>query len=526
LIRVYETTTNSIINAIKDIVENTDTLPAVTAPVNAEMCPEHWKSHYNHHVGGKDRGKDVTGGYCPTGLTCLCHQDCYAGYGPKDASGEDAYCGKLIADGTEVPVRNTTTKQWIKNADGSRKMVASGKMKVEEASDLPRLQPKLQNTETCFRCAEVGSITTRRHNTNTYIPSFEIQGAEAVEKARQYVAPIQLKGGYLTHPDTGAITEKGDDRAIVQIYMAVLTDMWAEFKMASDGSYLEQYYEKRYNALPEPKAESLAKYKFTYRGPVLKATKNTLPDATQFRKIDAAGKGDKGYYASEMAWPLQARGTGSSTPVPTTDGPLNARLSRYTNMAGNEATTSQASGGGNTVYVLPPPESLVASCSHVAAALQTAAITVTEEGDDMDGLNVDADCDDDEYVAASNRAHDAECTRIQTEDNETYVCPPYPEPECRIEGQGSILPGQLFSNTDPEALTAAGGGGVEPVEEESSFGFGDFLLTVVIILLVIAFGLVLYCWKAKGVHPKDQAAMLKEKLGNRRQGRPSAAAQL
>lgn len=448
LIRVYETATNSIIEAIKLEVQNNDTMASVAPPAGAVMCNE-WRDRYDHTPGGRSRGKDRTGGYCLVDETCLCHQDCYLGYGKNDADGDDAYCGKLEADGSEVVQRDAQNKE-VKDADGNKVMVPSGKMKVVAGSEHNRAGRSPQQSETCFRCAEVGSTVTRRHNTNTYIPSFEIQGAEAVDRARQYVAPIYLKSGFLTHPETGKITEKGDARAIVQIYMAVLTEMWEEFKMASDGSYLEKYYKNRYDKLPEPKAESLEKYKFTYRGPVVKTSKATLSDANggvdnKFKKLDKDGKQDKGYYSAAKAWALQARGTGSSTAVPNTVGPLNGRIPQSTNMHGT-ALVPAAPSGGTPTFKLPPDEQPIDSCSHVDAILAV-NVEITLEGDDMDGLNGDADCDDDAFIAAHMAKADAACLAAQ-QLNVSYVCPEYEPVECVIPGQGAIAPGQMFSNNE------------------------------------------------------------------------------
>jgi len=530
LIRVYETATNSIIEAIKKDVENTDQLQFVAAPADAVQCIE-WRDQYDRRVGGRERGDDRTGGACANGFTCLCHHDCMGDHKYRDANNveqvvQDAYCAKLEPDGSMVAQKDANN-QYVLDAAGQRVMVASGKQKVEAGTQAPRITKAPQDTETCFRCAEVGSTVTRRHNTNTYIPSFEILGAEAVEKARQYIAPIYLKSGFLTRPNSGDITQKSDTKAIVQIYMAVLTEMWEEFKMASDGSYMEKYYKNKYDRLAEPKADSLEKYKFTYRGPVLKSTKDTLSDANggtnqMFKKLNALGAQDKGYYSAAKAWALQNRDTGSSTAVPDTDGPLNAAIPRTTNMAGREDMPSAASGGGNTIYKLPPPELEAASCSHVDAGLMASEVEITEENADMDGLNGDADCDDDAKVAAVNAKADADCLKVQ-ETNTSYVCPPYPEVVCYIPGQNAQLPTQMFSNNGPQALIVDAGS-----ENPESFGFGDFILVLFIVLIVLAFALVAFCWFAKGVTPKEQANMLKEKFGGRRAtaARMSNAAQL
>jgi hypothetical protein len=429
LIRRYEVISNSMIKHIEDQVKNTDILRAMPQPAGSTECTE-WRDQWDRKAGGRMRGADRTGGYCPADYKCFCHGDCFQGHGKDDAQ-RDAYCAKTIA-------------------------LDNGLLKPDPATEIARVGKSPQKTETCFRCAEVGSTTTRRHNTNTYIPSFEIRGADTIEKALQYIAPIYLKSGYMTHPETGEITKKGDTMAITQIYMAVLTEMWDEFKMASDGSYVEQYYKKVYDKLLEPKADSLEKYKFTYRGPVLKTTTATLSDANggtnhNYKKLNAAGAKDGGYYSAAKAWPLQARGTGSSTAVPNTAGPLNGKIpsSFNTDIQGTIAPTR--TGGGNTVYKLPPDPAPVTSCSNARADL-TAEAEITQELPNMDGLNGDADCDDYAFVIKQQNKHYADCDAAKLADP-TYVCPEF-EAECELPGAKAQLPTDLFVNGgdfDPNA---------------------------------------------------------------------------
>lgn len=451
-IRIYETVTNSIIEAIKYEVKNNDTLPYVAPPAGSVECIE-WRDQYSRRAGGRLRGKDRNGGFCLAGQTCLCHGDCYLGYGRGDKSGKDAYCAVLEADGTEIKSKdeNGTT---IKDAAGNDVMVPSGKMTVKEGSEATRIGPA-QRTEDCFRCAEVGSTTTRRHNTNTYIPSFEIHGVDVVNTALQYIAPIYLKSGFFTHPDTGKISKKDDDKAILQIYMAVLTEMWPAFKMASDGSYLEMEDKRQYDKLmalePAARAEAMMKFQFTYRGPVRKTTTATLSDANggvnqMFKKLDADGNEDRGFYSSQKAWVLQARVTGSSTAVPSTPGPLDARIPASRNHA-----DGVASGGGSIKYQMPPPPVVPTACGAVLgfqmATVLEADTEITPEAEDMDSLNFDADCDDGQFLEDHMKAYDDECNAAR-ELNITFVCDEYVEPECTIPGQAAQLPGQMFTNLE------------------------------------------------------------------------------
>lgn len=416
LIRVYETTTNSIIEAIKGDVANTDVLEAVDAPADYYPCPENWRSHYDNTAGGRDRGKDHTRGFCPPRNTCMCHQDCKAGHGRKDVNWPDAYCAELVPAERE------------------------GMQVEKEGSRTARVAPK-QTTATCFRCSEVGSITTKRKNTNTYIPSFDIVGAKEVDKAIMYVAPMHLKSGFLTNPDTGKISKKGDTKARLQIYMAVLAEMWTEFKNTADGTYLYKYYRNKYDEVVSEDGEVPAQYKFTYRGPVLKTTTATLSDANggvdrKFKKLDADGEKDGGYYSASKAWALQAVDTGSSTEHP-----------------GTQLIIS----GKNQIPPVAEPDDQC-STNRVVAGLESVEVALAERGLDMDGLNYDAKlCDDDAAIEALYSEFDEACAAEQ-DKNASYVCGDYPPLDCPIPGQAGLQKGQMFTNEDTEGTGSMGAG--------------------------------------------------------------------
>lgn len=108
-----------------------------------------------------------------------------------------------------------------------------------------------QKTATCFRCAEVGAVNSRRLTTNTYVPSFEIP-ASLLGKALQYVAPIYRH----------LITSN----RVLQIYRAVYMDMEEDFIEAGE------------------------KHQLGYMGAVLKDAKETMPDATKFIKKKCRGQ--------------------------------------------------------------------------------------------------------------------------------------------------------------------------------------------------------------------------------------------
>lgn len=119
-----------------------------------------------------------------------------------------------------------------------------------------------QVTAQCFRCAESGSVETGRDGTNTYVPSFQIPTAALIDKARNQV-PKEY---------ASLITDKG----VVQIYVAALNDMSKDFQNA-------------------------AKLGLEYQPAMIKVTAATMPDATNYKKIDANKKPDKGVYAASKA---------------------------------------------------------------------------------------------------------------------------------------------------------------------------------------------------------------------------------
>jgi len=228
-----------------------------------------------------------------------------------------------------------------------------------------------------------------------------------------------------------------------------LTEMWPEFKDASSGAYMEKHYKNKFNKLNG----NVEAYKFTYRGPVMKTTTATLSDANggvdrSYMKLNAAGDQDKGYYSAAKAWSLQARGTGSSTAIPQSLGPILAsqRIAASVNQSPFKGITPAATPANPDVAAVKLPPNPPVGCAQTRIDLAN-LMEVTEENLDMDGLNADADCDDDEVLRAANQAHDDMCL-AEIEKNATYECGDYPEPVCHVPGQGAPLPGQMFTNNE------------------------------------------------------------------------------
>jgi hypothetical protein len=123
-----------------------------------------------------------------------------------------------------------------------------------------------QQLANCFLCAEVGSVTTRRQKTNTYVPSFNIpQEFMATAKA-------QVPDKY-----SNLIQELPDGSGVLQIYVAALEMMNDRFAKGSKD------------------------YQLHYLPPPIKTTTTTMADAVEFKKRDANGRRDRGEYAAKMA---------------------------------------------------------------------------------------------------------------------------------------------------------------------------------------------------------------------------------
>jgi len=492
LVRTYETTTNSIIKAIEKSfysrnvygLESWRGTMAENIGAGSTMCTE-WRDQWDRVVGGRPRGVDRTGGYCKAGYACKCKGDCYLGYGKGDQE-RDAYCAKLVAADCKNKADEVGQNNCFVDAPGFDS-------NSEEAKRIP-----LQATEVCFRCAETGSTKTNRQNTNTYIPSFEIRGVNNVNEALLYVAPMYLKSGFLTNPKTGKVSKKGDNEAILQIYMAVLTDMWAEFRSATTGSYLKEKYPNKYNQLvkqakqeagvtdkeaacetnPACKAAlegKVKKYTFNFRSAMVKNTIKTMPDANggedhEFKKLDAAGNQDGGYYSAKKAYPLHRKGD-TDFDVPDSQFALNSNKVRQTNNIAPSITfkpedfdpkkmkyqafsamESQPDLGEGVTFKFPPDEEEEDLCNDFPSIADPANMVTTEEQLDMDGLNYDADCDQDKLVEKAHKAHEDDCAAQQAAgilaegEDFVYECPNFEEPVCVIPGQGGILPGQMFTN--------------------------------------------------------------------------------
>jgi len=119
----------------------------------------------------------------------------------------------------------------------------------------------IQSLETCFRCKEVGSTNTKRLETNTYIPSYQLSN-HLIPRARKFV-PSKY---------AGLITDSG----LVQIYVAAMKDL------------LPFFYSSRHLGI-------------IYQEAVVKSTTSTMQDATSFKKRNAKGAVDGGYYAAVQA---------------------------------------------------------------------------------------------------------------------------------------------------------------------------------------------------------------------------------
>jgi len=199
-------------------------------------------------------------------------------------------------------------------------------------------------TNNCFRCAEVGSRTSKRKTTNTYIPSFEIP-AKLLHDAAQYVPPAY---GHL-------ITIRNDGVGVLQIYNAVVEDMNKDLLEASKTHGLH------------------------YQGAKLKTEKMaTKSDPSSFMKIVKDEKGvtigkDKGVAAARL---VESERRDHEIPV--------------------IADMSKQAMTGRTINELICKGVLV-------AGLEKITTTIAGTPEDMDGLMMDKDCVDGATKGATPR---------------------------------------------------------------------------------------------------------------------------
>jgi len=198
-------------------------------------------------------------------------------------------------------------------ADGSDGTVGLKTKKVALKNTANPAGGKDQMTNECFRCSQVGSTTTRRLKTNTYVPSFNIPPTAKNGKGQNLLAEaIKIAGKYPELVDA----KTGD----VLIYQTV------------------------YN-LMAPTYNKLAAEGFHYMSPAIKPAMTTLVAVMSnqenwdakvkdplFLKRDAAGKNDKGKHAAKLAYEWYDAQS-ALMKVPGTKG----NPTTYTGNAGNPA---------------------------------------------------------------------------------------------------------------------------------------------------------------------------------------------
>ena len=121
----------------------------------------------------------------------------------------------------------------------------------------------IQNLAQCFKCSSNGSVNKNRIEARTYIPSFEITDKFLVTEIKKN---LNQNVKYLISDNTNT----------VEIYVGVLKELKDELKKANDQGYL-------------------------YQPAMIKPNITTMNDVTNFIKIDAYGKKDKGVYAATKA---------------------------------------------------------------------------------------------------------------------------------------------------------------------------------------------------------------------------------
>ena len=114
----------------------------------------------------------------------------------------------------------------------------------------------------CFRCPETGSVNTNRLEQKTYIPSFEVKSEEAVNIRN------------MLRDDVKNLLPLNSNT--VQIYEASLKELMPDF-------------------------QEVSKLGIVYQPAMLKSSISTMPDITNFIKVDGNGNTDDGKYAATNA---------------------------------------------------------------------------------------------------------------------------------------------------------------------------------------------------------------------------------
>jgi hypothetical protein len=241
-------------------------------------------------------------------------------------------------------------KQYEKIANSIIKMIEGKDTNSDLMGPAENQQQELvmQQSEVCFRCNEVGSTTTRRLTTQTYIPSFQITDQTLLNAVKVLVEGTDY--AKVMDLDTG----------LVQIYVTALKDLMPEFE----------------------KAYAL---NITYQGPMVKSTLATMADTTNFKKRDENGAtGDKGLYAARQAY--AQHGFPPWKTVPTCGVLASTAAAPCISNIGSAVATPMAAALSQEC-----PYSATGDCYMPATAAQ-----VTDIADELDmhGVMVDADCDD------------------------------------------------------------------------------------------------------------------------------------
>jgi len=217
---------------------------------------------------------------------------------------------------------------------------------------------EMQMTENCFRCATVGSTSTRRLSQNTYIPSYQLP--------QNLLSAVNT----LVPPDSEYRQVINFDNGLVQIYVSVINDLNEEFqKAAALNITMQTARVKPYEVSTNPTRN------------VLPCALKTHEDTTNFLKVDADGNtGDKGLYAAREAYKKYGGPPWREAPAPV--------------VPAQQATPLTASLAANVPYGSEPI---------LPATAEGVTIVMTEV--DPNGIMADTICDDQSNENVSEIEH-------------------------------------------------------------------------------------------------------------------------
>jgi len=272
-------------------------------------------------------------------------------------------------------------------------------------------------TESCFRCKEVGSTTNKRYETNTYIPSFQIEDRTVLDNVKVLISPEYSK--------------VMDDNGLVEVYYTAMKDM-----MECDES--DEGINTATGCNRNPGFRYAHSKNVCYQGPVMKSTLTTKADQYNYKKQDKMDckfrDTRRRQPRGEVPWEVcTARDNGNDNGI----------------MASAEAFKKDGRKPYGTKVCVDLPDVVGAESASTMSAMdcsfgadctvpaQAKGVTDINEAADMHGIYGDSDCDAMEW-------------------NNTKACQAYETNEQLFDVPETEAIDELYEQTGQQAMVTAG----------------------------------------------------------------------